>query len=132
MIEHLLSGFPTKERTISPTTMPQALDQPDESVSPPTGRMRRKPNHSFKSVLPTFEDNISLKEAVSLLTNAYTQFASKIIQGCIKDEFPSSFLHCQNPQALESSINADVSTSERERIYWQATDVLGPIPFPLL
>lgn len=70
MIEHLLSGFPTKERTISPTTMPQALDQPDESVSPPTGRMRRKPNHSFKSVLPTFEDNISLKEAVSLLTNA--------------------------------------------------------------
>jgi len=132
MVENLLNSFSNKERTIIPETMPQALDQPDERVSPPTGRICGKSNHSFKSVLPTFEDNLSLKEVVSLLTNTYKQLASKTIQDCIKDGFPSSFLHCQNPQALESSINVNNSKSEPKRIYSQATYDLGPILFPLL
>jgi hypothetical protein len=52
------------------------------------------------------------------------------IQDCIKDGFPSSFLRCQNPQATESSINADVSVSEPGRSYLHATDNLGPVSFP--
>ena len=71
-----------------------------------------------------------LTEGVFFLTNAYKQFTNKPIQDCIKDGFPSSFLRCQNPQATESSINADVSTSEPGRSYLQATDGLGPVSFP--
>jgi hypothetical protein len=76
------------------------------------------------------EDNFT--EGVSFLINAYKQFANKPIQDCINDGFPSSFLRCQNPQATESSINADVSTSEPGRSYLQATDTdgLGPVSFP--
>jgi hypothetical protein len=84
----------------------------------------RKPNDRLKS-----EDNLT--EGVSFLANAYKQFANEPIQDCIKDEFPSSFLRCQNPQATELSINADVSTSEPGRKYLQATDGLGPVSFPL-
>ena len=58
------------------------------------------------------------------------RFANKPIQDCINDGFPSSFLPCQNPQATESSINADVSTSEPGRSYLQATDGLGSVSFP--
>ena len=67
---------------------------------------------------------------VSFLTNAFKQFANKTVMECIKDGFPASFLCCQYPQATESSINADVSTSEPGRSYLQATDGLGPISFP--
>ena len=49
---------------------------------------------------------------------------------CIKDGFPASFLRCMYPQAAESSINADVSTSEQGRKYLHATDGLGPVSFP--
>jgi hypothetical protein len=67
---------------------------------------------------------------VSFLTNTYKQFANKSIQDCIKDGFPASFLHCQYPQAAESSINADVSTPEPGRSYLQAADGLGSISLP--
>jgi len=79
------SNFSHMERTISLETEPQALDQLGDNVSPPTPRMHRKPNDSFKS-----EDN--LKEGISLLTNTYAQFANNTIQDCIKDGFPLSFL----------------------------------------
>jgi hypothetical protein len=85
--------------------------------------MHGKPNDSFKS-----EDNLT--EGVSFLANAYKQFANKPIQDCINDGFPSSFLCCQNPQATESSINADVYTSEPGRSYLQAPDGLGLVSFP--
>ena len=62
---------------------------------------------------------------VSFLTNAFKQFANKTVMECIKDGFPASFLRCMYPQAAESSINADVSTSEPGRSYLQATDGLG-------
>ena len=88
-------------RTISPETAPQALDQPGENVSPPTPRTHGKSNDSFKP-----EDNST--EGVSFLTDAYTQFANKPIQDCIKDGFPLPFLRCQNSRAPESSINADI------------------------
>jgi hypothetical protein len=71
-----------------------------------------------------------LTEGVFFLTNAYKQFTNKPIQDCIKDGFPSSFLRCQNPQATESSINADVSVSEPGRSYLHTTDDLGPVSFP--
>ena len=115
-----MSAFSHEERTISPETFPQASDQPRENVTPPTPRTHGASNDSFKS-----EDNLT--EGVSFLANAYIQFANKPIQDCIKDGFPSSFLRCQNPQAKESSINADVSTSEPGRSYLQATDGLGPV-----
>ena len=105
-------------RTISPKTVPQASEQPGDNVSPPTPRTHL--NYSFKS-----EDNLT--EGVSFLTNVYKQFATKPIQDCINDGFPSSFPRCQNPLATESSINADVSTSEPGRSYLQATD--GWVPF---
>ena len=124
MADKSSSAFSHKERTISPETTSQASDQPRENVvSPPTPRTHGKPNDSFKS-----EDNLT--EGVSLLTNAYKHFANKPIKDCIKDGFSSSFLPCQNPQATESSINADVSTSEPGRKYLQATDGLGPVSFP--
>jgi len=69
-------------------------------------------------------------KVVTFLANAYKRFAYKSIQDCIIDGFPSSFLRCQNPQATESSINADVSTSEPGRSYLQATDGVGPVSFP--
>ena len=93
------------------------------NLSPPTPRTHGKPNDSFKS-----EDN--LKVGVSFLTNAYKQFTNKTIMECIKDGFTKSFLRCQYPQAPESSINADVSTSEPGRNYFQATDGLCPVSFP--
>ena len=67
---------------------------------------------------------------VSFLTNAFKQFANKTVMECIKDGFPASFLRCQYPQATESSINADVSTSEPGRKYLHATDGLGPVSLP--
>jgi len=67
---------------------------------------------------------------VSFLTNTFKQFANKTVMEFIEDGFPASFLRCQYPQAAESSINADVSTSEPGRSYLQATDSLGPISFP--
>ena len=96
-----------EEKTMSPE-MSKESDQPGDSVSPPTPRTHGKPNDSFKS-----EDNLT--EGVSFLANAYKQFANKPIEDCINDGFPSSFLRCWNPQATESSINADVSTSEPGR-----------------
>jgi hypothetical protein len=83
-------------RTISPETAPQASDQPGENVSPPTPRAHGKSNDSFK-----LEDNYT--EGVSFLTDAYTQFANKPIQDCIKDGFPLPFLRCQISRAPESS-----------------------------
>jgi hypothetical protein len=120
-------SFSHEKRTISPEPASQATDQPGENVSPPTNpRTHGKPNDRLKS-----EDNLT--KGVSFLANAYKQFANEPIQvqDCIKDGFPSSFLRCQNPQATESSINADVSTSEPGRKYLQATDGLGPVSFPL-
>ena len=67
---------------------------------------------------------------VSFLTNTFKQFANKTVMECIKDGFPASFLRCMYPQAAESSINADISTSEPGRSYLQATDGLGPVSFP--
>jgi len=77
------------------------------------------------------EEKDNLTKEISFLTNTYKQFANKPIQDCIKDGFSESFLCCQNPQATESSINADVYTSEEPgRSYLQATDGLGPFSFP--
>ena len=82
-------------RTISPETAPQhRISQ--ENVSPPTPKTHGKSNDSFKP-----EDNSM--EGVSFLTNAYTQFANKPIQDCIKDGFPLPFLRCQISRAPESS-----------------------------
>ena len=78
----------------------------------------------------SFQSEENLTKGVSFLTNAYKQFANKPIQDCINDGFPSSFLRCQNSQATELSINADVSTSEPGRSYLHATDGLGPVSFP--
>ena len=122
-----LSLTSQEERTMSLETISppasQASDQPGDNVYPPNPRMHGNPNDSFKS-----EDNLT--EGVSFLANAYKQFANKPIQDCINGGFPSSFLRCQNSQATESSINADVSTSEPGRSYLQATDGLGPVSFP--
>jgi hypothetical protein len=67
---------------------------------------------------------------VSFLTNAFKQFTNKTVMECIKDGFPVSFLRCMCQQAVESSINADVSVSEPGRKYLHATDGLGPVSFP--
>jgi hypothetical protein len=111
MVDKLANNFPHKARAIGPETVHQALDWPGESVSPPTGRTRRKPNHSSNWKITS--------RVVSLLTNKYKQFANKTNQDCIKDGFLLSFLCCQNHQAPESSINANVSASEPERSYLQ-------------
>ena len=127
MAEKSPSAFSHEERTMSPETISpasQASDQPgDNDVSPLTPRTHGKPNDSFKS-----EDNLTV--GVSFLTNACKQFANKTVMECINDGFPASFLCCQYPQAAESSINANVSTSEPERSYLNATDTLGPISLP--
>jgi hypothetical protein len=74
----------------------------------------------------------SVKEGVSVLMDAFKQFANKNIFECAEDGFPGSFLRCMNPQAPQSSINDDVSKSEPGRNYMQATDKLGPVSFPLM
>ena len=123
MADKSSSALSHKERIISPETASQASDQPGDNVSLPTPQMQGKLNDSFK-----LEDNLT--KGVSFLTNAYKQFTNKPIQDCIKDGFPLPFLRCQNPQATESSINADVSMSQPERSYLHATDNLGPMSFP--
>jgi hypothetical protein len=72
----------------------------------------------------------SLTEGVSVLMDAFKQFANKNIFECAKDGFPDAFLRCTNPQAAQSSINDDVSKSEPGRNYMQATYKLGPVSFP--
>jgi hypothetical protein len=71
-----------------------------------------------------------VKDGVSVLMDAFKQFANKNIFECAKDGFPGSFLRCMNPQAPQSSINDNVSKSEPGRNYMQATDKLGPVSFP--
>jgi hypothetical protein len=71
-----------------------------------------------------------VKDGVSVLMDAFKQFANKNICECVKDGFPDTFLRCMNPQAAQSSINDDVSKSEPGRNYMQATDKLGPVSFP--
>ena len=71
-----------------------------------------------------------VKEGVSVLMDTFKQFANKNIIECAKDGFPDAFLRCMNPQAAQSSVNDDVSKSEPGRNYMQATDKLGPVPFP--
>jgi len=135
MAEKSLSAFSHKERTMSPETetispASQASDQPGDNVSPPTPTPRMHGKLNYRTHHDSFQSEDNLTEGVSFLTNAYKQFANKPIQDCINDGFPSSFLHCQNSQATESSINADVSTSEPGRSYLQATDGLGPVSLP--
>jgi len=133
MAEKSSSAFSHEEWTMSPETKTispasQASDQPGDNVSPPTPRTHGKLNNRTHHDSFQLEDNLT--EGVSFLTNAYKQFANKPIQDCINDGFPSSFLRCQNSQATESSINADVSTSAPGRSYLQATDGLGPVSLP--
>ena len=71
-----------------------------------------------------------VKDGVSVLMDAFKQFANKNIFECVKDGFPDALLRCMNPQAPQSSINDDVSKSEPGRNYMQATDKLGPVSFP--
>jgi hypothetical protein len=71
-----------------------------------------------------------VNEGVSVLMDAFKQFANKNIFECVKDGFPDALLRCMNPQAPQSSINDDVSKSEPGRNYMQATDKLGPVSFP--
>jgi hypothetical protein len=71
-----------------------------------------------------------VKDGVSVLMDAFKQYANKNIIECAKDGFPDALLRCMNPQAPQSSINDDVSTSEPGRNYMQATDKLGPVSFP--
>ena len=71
-----------------------------------------------------------VKEGVSVLMDAFKQFANKNIIECAKDGLPDAFLRCMNPQAAQLSINDDVSKSEPGRKYLHATDTLGPVSFP--
>jgi hypothetical protein len=52
--------FPSKEKTLSPETVPQALDQWGVSVFLPTCTMSRKPNRSFISS----EDHLHCRQFV--------------------------------------------------------------------
>jgi hypothetical protein len=50
---------------------------------------------------------------VSVLMDAFKQYANKNIFECAEDGFPGSFLRCMNPQAAQSSINDDVSSQSQ-------------------
>ena len=84
--------------------------------------------HKFLSNFSPKARSVSpdLKESMSLLTNTYNQF----LQDCIKDRFPPSFLHCQNPVAQELSIKTNVSASEQGRNYLQITNGMGHVSCP--
>jgi hypothetical protein len=73
-----------------------------------------------------------VKDGVSVLMDAFKQFANKNIIEYAADGFPGAFLCSVNPQAAQSSINDDVSKSKSEpgRNYMQATYKLGPVSFP--
>ena len=89
--------------------------------SPPTKQIHP---HNMATAFSHVEDG------VSVLMDAFKQYANKNIFECAEDGFPGSFLRCMNPQAAQSSINDDVSKSEPGRNYMQATDKLGPVSFP--
>jgi len=88
MAEKSPSAFSHEERTMSPETISpasQASDQPgDNDVSPLTPRTHGKPNDSFKS-----EDNLTV--GVSFLTNAYKQFANRLLWNASMMDFLHPF-----------------------------------------
>ena len=67
---------------------------------------------------------------VSVLMDAFKQYANKNIFECAKDGFPGSFLCCMNLQAAQSSINDDVSKSEPGRNYSKPQISWVPFLFP--